>query len=90
MKIASNGEILITGGDKGHVVVRTVRDLRMLSMLDLSPHGPIRCITLSPEELNPIPQFLFIGSDDGLMTIVDRDPNYSQTEPVSFDREMNF
>jgi WD40 repeat protein len=90
MKITSNGEILITGGDKGHVVVRTVRDLRMLSMLDLSRHGPIRCITLTPEELNPIPQFLFIGSDDGLMTIVDRDPHYSETEPISFDREMNF
>ena len=90
MKIASNGEILITGGDKGHVVVRAVRDLRMLSMLDLSRHGPIRCITLSPEELNPMPQFLFIGSDDGLMTIVDRDPNYSQTESIGFDREMKF
>jgi hypothetical protein len=47
--------------------------LRVLSGLDLSRHGPIRCICLTPEELNPVPQNLFIGSDDGMISIVDRD-----------------
>lgn len=89
VKITSNGEILVTGGENGHLVVRTVRDLHVLSVLNLSRHGPIRCITLTPEELNPIPQFLFVGSDDGLISIVDRDPHYSETEPKSFDPEMN-
>lgn len=88
MKITSLGQILVTGGDKGHVVVRAVHDLGVLSMLDLSRHGPIRCITLTPEELNPVPQFLFIGSDDGLVTIVDRDPHATsetfESEYVSF------
>jgi WD40 repeat protein len=88
LKITSNGQILITGGDKGHVVVRSVHDLAVLSMLDLGRHGPIRCISLTPAELNPIPQFLFIGSDDGLVTIVDRDPHskseHFESEYVSF------
>lgn len=88
IKITSQGQFLVTGGDKGHVVVRSVHDLGVISMLDLSQHGPIRCIMLSPDELNPIPQFMFIGSDDGIVTVVDKDhlavsDNYA-SEYVSF------
>jgi WD40 repeat protein len=74
MKITSHGEMLVTGGDKGIVVIRTVRDLRVRSTLDISKHGPIRCISLTPDDLNPIPQYLFIGSHDGMITIVSDDP----------------
>lgn len=74
MAICSNGEIVVTGGDKCHVIIRNVHDLEILSMLDLSRHGPIRCISLTSEGLNPIPQVMLIGSDDGMITIVDEDP----------------
>jgi hypothetical protein len=71
MKIT--GETLVTGGDSCHVYIRNITNLKVLSMLDLSRHGPIRCISLTPSELNPTPQFLFIGSDDGMITIVDKE-----------------
>ena len=70
MKIS--GEFLITGGDRCHVYIRNVMDLKVVSLFDLSRHGPIRCVALTPDEMNPIPQFLFIGTDDGLITIVER------------------
>ena len=78
MRICTHGELLVTGGDRGKVLVRHVPDLHVASILDLSKHGPIRCIALTPEELNPINQFLFVGSEDGSMTVVDRDPNAAE------------
>ena len=60
MKICSGGEVLVTGGNDGHVVLRTVRDLQIHSTLDLNRHGPVRCISLTPEELNPVPQFCLL------------------------------
>lgn len=71
MKIT--GEVLVTGGDRSHVYIRDLVTLKVLSGLDLSRHGPIRCISLTPDELNPVPQHLLIGSDDGMISIVDRD-----------------
>jgi WD40 repeat protein len=71
MKIT--GQTLVTGGDRCYVYIRNLMTLQILSMLDLSRHGPIRCLSLTPEELNPIQQFLFIGSDDGMITIVDKE-----------------
>ncbi|CAB9514210.1 Lipopolysaccharide-responsive and beige-like anchor protein [Seminavis robusta] len=87
MTICGGGEIVVTGGAKCHVLIRSVVNLEILSMLDLSRHGPIRCISLTPEDLNPAPQVIFIGSDDGMVTIVDEDPSYSgadTTEAQSF------
>lgn len=82
MAVCSGGEILVTGGERCHVLIRNVSTLEILSMLDLSRHGPIRCISLTPEDLNPIPQVMFIGSDDGMITIVDEDPKYAETDNV--------
>lgn len=79
MCICSDGEILVTGGDKCHVLIRSLSTLETLSMLDLSRHGPIRCISMTSEDLNPIPQVMFIGSDDGMVTIVDEDPDTTYT-----------
>ena len=67
------GEVLITGGDRCHVYIRDLVTLKILSGLDLHRHGPIRSICLTPDELNPSPQHLFIGSDDGMISIVDRE-----------------
>lgn len=75
MKLCSNGEFLITGGDNCQVYIRSFSDLAVRAMLDLSRHGPIRCIALTPDDMNPVNQFLFIGSDDGSVTMVDRDPD---------------
>jgi hypothetical protein len=81
MKICSQGEILITGGSQCQVLVRTVHDLALCAMLDLSRHGPIRSIGLTSSELNPAPQYLFIGSDDGMITIVEEDPHHPKSPP---------
>jgi WD40 repeat protein len=75
MKISPCKDLLITGGSSGKVLVRRLSDLQVCSIMDLSKHGPIRSITLTPEELNPVAQFLFIGSHDGSITVVDHDPN---------------
>lgn len=72
--VCSMDEILVTGGERCQVLIRRLHDLHLQSMLDLSRHGPIRCITLTPADLSPSEQFLFIGSDDGMITIIDDDP----------------
>jgi WD40 repeat protein len=73
MRLCSNDQFLITGGEACQVKVWTVPELRVCAVLDLAKHGPIRCIGFTPEDLNPAEQFLFIGSDDGMITIVDND-----------------
>lgn len=73
MKICSDGEFLVSGGDGCQVLIRTVSDLAIRAKLDLSRHGPIRCISVTPDDMNPVNQYLFIGSDDGSITLVDRD-----------------
>ena len=75
IRICSGGEFLVCGGDKGQVVIRMMKDLSIQSVLDISQHGPIRCISLTPDDLNPIPQYMFIGSDDGFITVVSEDQN---------------
>ena len=74
LKICSRDEIIVTGGDRCQVLVRRLNDLQVCAMLDLSCHGPIRCIAFTPSDLNPIEQFLFIGSDDGMITVIDENP----------------
>jgi WD40 repeat protein len=74
MRICSMDEIVITGGDRCRVMIRRFYDLHVLTCIDLSRHGPIRCIALTPSDLNPIEQCLFIGSDDGMITVIDEDP----------------
>lgn len=86
MIISTSGETLVTGGDRGQVVIRNVYDLQICSVLDLSRHGPIRCITLTPAELNPITQYAFVGSDDGMITVIENDPVSRQrnNQTISF------
>ena len=74
MVISSDGEMLITGGEKYEVVIRAMKNLSVRCVLDLSKHGPIRCIALTPAENNPAQQFMYIGTCDGLVTIVGMEP----------------
>lgn len=71
-------EFVVTGGTRGQVCVRSLSDLQIQSVVDLSRHGPVHCLALTNPELNPIPQFLFVGSADGMLTIVDVDPTQEQ------------
>jgi WD40 repeat protein len=80
MDICPGGEMLVTGGENCHVVIRTLHDLAVRCVLDLSSHGPIRCISFTPPEMNPAPQFMYIGTDDGRLTVVDRDPQQTFEE----------
>jgi hypothetical protein len=75
MKVCSRDEVVVTGGEKCRVAIRSVHDLNICSVMDLSRHGPIRCIALTPDDLNPVNQILFVGSDDGMITIIDEDPD---------------
>jgi WD40 repeat protein len=90
MKFCSMDEIIITGGDRCQVLFRHVNDLTVLTYIDLSRHGPIRCLTLStpqdwtypmdPHHHHAPPQCLFIGSDDGMITVIDEDPVHFRNE----------
>jgi len=71
MEICPNSEMLVTGGDRGHVVMRNLSDLGVRCVLDLTTHGPIRCISFTPAESIPTPQYMIVGTDDGMMTVVD-------------------
>ena len=71
LRLCSDDQILVTDGDWCQVLVRTMFDLRICAMLGLNRHGPIRCIAMTP---NPVEPFLFIGIDDGTITVVDQDP----------------
>ena len=46
----------------------------------MSSHGPIQSVTFTPDDLNPVNQFLFIGSEDGSITVIDKDPNAADAE----------
>ena len=83
----ADGELLVTGGERCHVMIRSIHNLEILSQLDLSRHGPIRTITMTSEELNPMPQKIVVGSDDGYVTIIDEDEealNYIGAENAAF------
>jgi hypothetical protein len=38
------------------------------------------CISLTPDDLNPIQQFLFIGSHDGMITVVSKEDHDATLE----------
>ena len=80
MLICSHGELLVTGGERGQVLIRKVVDLSVCAMLDVSRHGRIRTIAVTPDDLNPVNQFLFVGSDDGSITVIDKDPETLQKD----------
>ena len=91
MLFCAMDDILVTGGDRCQVVFRHVYDLSsIVTTIDLSRHGPIRCMVRStpydwtyPAPITSLmdvpsssshPECLFIGSDDGMITVLDEDP----------------
>merc|ERR1711862_883307 len=73
LQISTGAEMLITGGHNCHVVIRTLHDLAVRCVLDLTVHGPIRCITLAAPDFNPHSEIMYIGTEDGRVTVVDSD-----------------
>ena len=73
VEIATGGQMLITGGQNCHVVIRSLHNLAVCCVLDLTIHGPIHCITLATPDFNTLSELMFIGTEDGRVTVVDRD-----------------
>ncbi len=70
--ISPDCKTLVTGGENGQIIVRALPNLQLCTTLDLSRHGPVRSISVSPNEYN-YHQVLFVGSEDGMVTIVEED-----------------
>jgi len=86
------GSMLVTGGESCRLVIRTLSDLSVRCALDLTSHGPIRCISLTPPGLNSAPQYMFVGTEDGKVTIIGRDGTSngnSRAEGIAGDRDSN-
>ena len=79
MEMIPGGHSLVTGGDSGHVIIRSLRDLEIQYILDLSDYGAIRCVSFTPppsKNTKSIHQFMLVGSFDGSVTVVCSDREY--------------
>jgi hypothetical protein len=73
MEMIPGGHALVTGGESGHVIIRSLRNLEIQYVLDLSDYGPISCISFTPppsQSTKSIHQFMFVGTFDGSITVV--------------------
>ena len=71
MEMIPGGHSLVTGGESGHVIIRSLRNLEIRYVLDLSDYGPIQCIAFTPPPLHSksVQQFMFVGTLDGSITV---------------------
>lgn len=70
MKLCADGEVLVTGGESSHVVIRQTWDLSVRCVLDLTSHGPITDIALTPSSSDSAHQYILIGTSDGRVTVI--------------------
>ncbi len=72
MEMIPGGHSLVTGGESGHVIIRSLRNLMITYVLDLSDYGPIYCLSFTPPPLHSksMQQYMFIGTFDGSITVV--------------------
>ena len=72
MVICPKSETILTGGDMGCVRKWTLHDSSsLLCTVDVKKHGLITSLALT----RGVPQFLYVGSSNGLLSIVSRIPN---------------
>lgn len=71
MMICTKSETVITGGEMGCVRIWALHDFSLLCTVDVKKHGPITSLALT----RGVPQFLCVGSSNGLTSIVSRIPN---------------
>ena len=70
MKVCADGEVLVTGGEGATVVLRHMSDLGVRCVLDLTSHGPITDIALTPSSSDSAHQYILIGTSDGKVTVI--------------------
>ncbi len=70
MVICPESETVITGGELGCVRIWNLHDFSLLCTVDVKKHGPITSLALT----RGVPQFLCVGSGNGLTSIVSRIP----------------
>ena len=70
MEICADGEVLVTGGESCHVCIRQTSDLSVRCVLDLTSHGPITAIALTPSSSDGAHQYILIGTADGKVTVI--------------------
>ena len=52
------------------VVIRQTSDLSVRCVLDLTSHGPITDIALTPSSSDSAHQYILIGTSDGRVTVI--------------------
>lgn len=65
--------------------MRNLNDFSVIYMIDLCIHGPIRCISFTPTTGTFSKRCAFIGSDNGLVTVVYPEaPVHDSADPTRF------
>ena len=67
MAIVPGGNVLVTGGESGHVLIRTLKNLDILYTIDL--HQTIYSISFTPPHIKD-QQFMFVGTEDGSVIVI--------------------
>jgi len=86
MEMIPGGYSLVTGGESGHVIIRSLRNLEIRYVLDLSDYGPIHSLAFTPPS-NSIQQFMFVGTADGSITISSPEYTGNNNVPDEFEDE---
>jgi WD40 repeat protein len=72
--ICPQSETLVTGGANGLARMWKLQDLSVKCTVDVSKYGRITSMLLIPADTSPVAQFLCVGSENGLLSIVFRNP----------------
>ena len=71
MEIVPNGHTLVTGGESSQIILRCLQpNLAIKHILDLTSYGPIQCISFTSPRPKSEQQFMFVGTEDGRITVV--------------------
>lgn len=70
LEISLEGETVVSGGENGHLLARSMRDLSVIYKLDFSMNGPIEYISFSPMNSMFSKYFLCVGSNNGTLALV--------------------
>jgi WD40 repeat protein len=70
LEISSEGEIVVSGGQIGHFLVRNLGDLSVVYTLDLSMNGPIEHVSFSQKNSSFTKCCICVGSKNGAIVLV--------------------
>lgn len=69
MKVIPGTYSLVTGGESGQVIVRSLQNLTIKYTLNISDYGPVHSLAFNPLSTSN-EQFMFVGTHDGSITVV--------------------